>query len=111
MPRAQQDEGRHVRRLYQPPLAGRDHPYAYAEGGDRRTRICGWRTRPQGHHDGELCAPADQGCDADIARSGPLQLLDRYLRTRQRVQLRPGMGEMPRTQSVTDLPFRWLRMG
>ncbi len=59
VPRAQSDEGGHLRGPGKADDAGRGDPDAYAGGGDRRARILVRQTRAQGRDDGELREAAD----------------------------------------------------
>ena len=88
-----------VRRRYLRPLRVADDPggggpHAHAGGGHRGDGVRRPRARPQGRHDRGPRPPAPrQGAVAASRHRGGVRLVVRRLRRRQRLRLRPGLGQ------------------
>ena len=79
--------------------AGRDHPDAHARGGDRRARIRDEAARLQGRHVRQRACRARSVGRSQRPRHRAARGRLRGVRHRQRLRLRPGVGEVPRSSA------------
>ena len=105
-PRLQHRLGRLFQRPRRPADAGGDHPDAHPGRGDRRARIRHQAIGLEGRHVRQQHGPQGAGGRGQRPRHRALCGVVRRARPRQRVRLRPGLGEMRRTRHRADLPQR-----
>ena len=105
-PRLQHRLGRLFQRPRRPADAGGDHPDAHPRRGDRRARIRHQAAGLEGRHVRQQHGPQGAGGRGQRPRHRALCGVVRRARPRQRVRLRPGLGEMRRARHRADLPQR-----
>ena len=82
--------------------AGRHHPDAHRRRGDRRARVRDLAARAQGVH----VRRPDRPTGAGARRADPGRPVARHARRRQRLRLRPGVGQVRGARRVTHVPHR-----
>ena len=114
-PRLQHRHRRVFREAQRPADPGRGDPDAHARGGDRGARVLRQAARLEGRHVRQQRRAAIAGHEGS-RRQGPRPAggaprgAVRPVRPRQRLRLRPGLAEMPRTRRRADLPHRRPRL-
>ena len=112
VPGAQPVQRRGVRPARRPPGAGGRDPDAHARRGDATTLEYAVRdARVQGGAARGLRAATGRRGRRPRSRARAVRAVDRHVRHRQRVRLRPGVGEVPRARRRRVVPLRLDRLG
>ncbi len=104
VPRAQPLQRRRLRRVLRPPAPRRRDPHAHARRSGRRARARGLARVPR-RGDGRLRATTGRSGGGRRPGARAVRGVDRHVRPRQRLRLRPGVAEVPRARHRARVPL------